>query len=231
LILGWVFWADSYSNDEKDGFFPDGRYSQYTEINFCCRTDGDKDEPILLPSKSPFFLLAYESAKCQMVKWAVTSLEWIYYFTHNKENDKRNGSYPYNAGKMHPTIYYCYYQGCNNTLTAVSGTLTSINYPKHYPNGQYCSWKVIVNTTQQIHLKFENFSLQIESSTDELHVYDGEDETGEVLGVFYGGHPPPKEGIYSSSSRMFLIFKSDKKNSYKGFSASYVVGRKPGKSY
>jgi len=62
-------------------------------------------------------------------------------------------------------------------------------------------------------------------------VYDGEDETGEVLGVFYGGHPPPKEGIYSSSSRMFSIFKSDKKNSYKGFSASYVVGRKPGKSY
>ena len=57
-------------------------------------------------------------------------------------------------------------------------------------------------------------------------MYDGEDETGEVLGVFYGGHPPPKEGIYSSSNRMFLIFKSDKTGNYTGFSASYFVGNK-----
>ena len=116
-------------------------------------------------------------------------------------------------------------------MTAVSGTVKSPNYPKHYPNGQYCSWKIIVNTTQQIHLVFKSFRLQIEKLTDELRVYDGVDETGEVLGVFYGGHPPPKEGIYSSSSRMFLIFKSDKTDSYSGFSASYFVGNKTGKFY
>lgn len=116
-------------------------------------------------------------------------------------------------------------------MTAVNGTLKSPKYPKHYPNGQYCSWKIIVNTTQHIHLVFNSFSLQNESLTDELLAYDGEDETGEVVGVFYGGHPPPKEGIYSSSNRMFLIFKSDKTHSYKGFSASYFVGKKPGKSY
>ena len=111
-------------------------------------------------------------------------------------------------------------------MTAVNGTLKSPKYPKHYPNGQYCSWKIIVNTTQHIHLVFNSFSLQNESLTDELRVYDGEDETGEVLGVFYGGHPPPKEGIYSSSRRMFLIFKSDRNDSYTGFSASYFAGKK-----
>ena len=63
----------------------------------------------------------------------------------------------------------------------------------------------------------------MDKSTDELRVYDGVDETGTMLGVFYGGHPPPKEGIYSSSSRMFLIFKSDKNDSYTGFNASYIV--------
>ena len=79
---------------------------------------------------------------------------------------------------------------------------------------------------------FKSFNLQNESRTDQLRVYDGEDETGEVLGVFYGGHPPPKEGIYSSSSRMLIIFKSDKTDSYTGFSASYdLVGHKTGKSY
>jgi len=111
LKFGLVFWQDGYNNGEKDGFYPDGIFEQFTEIWFCCRTDGDKDEPILLPSKYPFFLLAYESAKCQMVKWAVASLEWIYFCTHKQEGDERNGSYPYNAEKMHPTIYYCYYQG------------------------------------------------------------------------------------------------------------------------
>ena len=94
------------------GRLPEGRYDWFTEIHFCCRTDGDKNDPILLPSKSPFFLLAYNSSKCQMVKWAIASVEWIYYFTNDWNNgDEGGGAYPYNAGKMHPTIYYCYYQG------------------------------------------------------------------------------------------------------------------------
>jgi len=119
LTSGWVFWNDDQELDsnKKDGLLPDGDYGESTEIAFCCRTDGDKDDPVLLPSKSPFFLLAYESMKCQKVKGAEASLEWIYYSTSDRNNDdQRNGSYPYNAGKMHPTIYYCYYQGektCN----------------------------------------------------------------------------------------------------------------------
>ena len=87
----------------------------------------------------------------------------------------------------------------------------------------------MVNITQQIHLVFTNFSLQNESNTDVVYVYDGENKTGEVLGVFYGGHPPPQEGIFSLSNQMFLIFKSDKTDSYKGFSASYYAVNKSGK--
>jgi len=68
---------------------------------------------------------------------------------------------------------------------------------------------------------FTNFSLQSENDTDGLYVYDGENVTGVVLGVFYGGYPPPKEGVYSSSNHMFIIFKSDKNASYIGFSASF----------
>ncbi len=76
---------------------------------------------------------------------------------------------------------------------------------------------------------FTNFVLQNENNTDALYIYDGENSTGVVLGVFYGGHPPPQEGIYSSSSRMFVIFKSDKTVSYTGFSASYYAVNKSGK--
>ena len=54
-------------------------------------------------------------------------------------------------------------------------------------------------------------------------MYDGENAEGEVLGVFYGGYPPPSKGINSSSNTMFLILKSDKNDSYTGFSAFYYA--------
>ena len=62
-------------------------------------------------------------------------------------------------------------------------------------------------------------------------MYDGETTTGEVLGVFYGGHPPPKNGMYSLSNHMFVIFKSDKNVSYTGFIASYTAVNCLGKCY
>ena len=47
-----------------------------------------------------------------MVKWAVYSVEWIYYATEDWDNqDEALDAYPYNAGKSHSTIYYCFYQG------------------------------------------------------------------------------------------------------------------------
>ncbi len=52
-----------------------------------------------------------------MVKWAVATVEWIYYDTeHFNNKDKVNGAYPYKAGKKHPTIYYCYYRGEKTNL-------------------------------------------------------------------------------------------------------------------
>ena len=119
--------------------------------------------------------------------------------------------------------------GCNETLTGVYGTFHSPNHPKHYPGGQYCSWRITVRPGQQIHLKFTNFSLQDAASTDVLEIYDGENETGISLGMFYGLKPPPKEGINSSSNHMFLIFKSDDTISYTGFSAFYREGKFLGK--
>lgn len=47
-----------------------------------------------------------------MVKWAVANLEWIYYDTeHSNNKDDVKPAYPHEAGKQHPTIYYCYYRG------------------------------------------------------------------------------------------------------------------------
>ena len=79
----------------------------------------------------------------------------------------------------------------------------------------------MVNSEQRIYLVFTSFTMQNEKDTDEVYVYDGENATGEVLGVFNAGHPPPKEGICFSSNRVFVLFKSDKADAYHGFRVSY----------
>ena len=114
LESGQVYWDDENdnNNNEKSGVLPTGKYGKNTKISFCCATSGNKTDPIIIPAKDPFFLLAYGSEKCQMVKWAVASVEWIRYHTEDSNNqDKSYGVYPYNAGTKSPTIYYCYYRG------------------------------------------------------------------------------------------------------------------------
>lgn len=119
MKTGFVYWddADPYgvnkkNFNDKNGTLPDGEYNLNTKIEFCCRTDGNKNDPIVLPSEKPFFLLAYESRKCQMVKWATVRPEWIYYDTEENRNaDNSSGAFPYHAGVNHPAIHYCYYHG------------------------------------------------------------------------------------------------------------------------
>ena len=116
-------------------------------------------------------------------------------------------------------------------MSGVNGTFHSPNYPNKYPDGQYCSWRITVSPAQRIHLMFTDFSLQSENNTAALYVFDAENDTGESLGVFYGEHPPPKNGIKSSSSHMFIIFKSDETDSSfpTGFNATYSAVYKSGK--
>ena len=114
LSSGFVKWDDENNNNRnsKSGTLPDGEYTGDTKIEFCCRTDGDKSEPISLPTTMPFFLLAYGSAECQQVKWAVVNVEWIRFDNEDSGNaDNEGGSYPYGAGISDHKIHYCYYQG------------------------------------------------------------------------------------------------------------------------
>ena len=110
--------------------------------------------------------------------------------------------------------------GCNETFQADKGGFHSPNYPQQYPDNQYCSWRITVSPSHQVYLLFTSFTLQAENNTDAVYVYDGDSETGEVLGVFYGSDPHSK-GIYSSSNSLLVIFKSDNNSSYTGFKAVY----------
>ena len=114
MSYGFVKWddEDNSNGNSKSGTLPDGEYTWDTKVEFCCRTDGDKREPISLPTTTPFYLLAYESALCQQVKWAVVNVEWIRFDNEDSRNaDNEGGSYPYGAGISDHKIHYCYYQG------------------------------------------------------------------------------------------------------------------------
>ena len=90
-----------------------------------------------------------------------------------------------------------------------------------YPDRQYCSWRITVSPSHQVCLTFASFNLQAENNTDAVYVYDGNLKTGKLSGVFYGGHPPPTEGMCSSSNTLLVIFKSDNSSSFSGFQAFY----------
>ena len=114
LTSGYIKWDDEDNNNKNNqtGTLPDGVYDCNTKIEFCCRTDGDKNNPISLPTLKPFFLLAYDSAECQQVKWAVVSVEWIRFDNEDSSNaDDQGGSHPHGAGIDNHKIHYCYYQG------------------------------------------------------------------------------------------------------------------------
>ena len=68
---------------------------------------------------------------------------------------------------------------------------------------------------------FSSFSVQDKNNTDAVFVYDGGNTSAKMLGVYYGGHLPPTEGLFSSSNQMLVIFISDSNTSFSGFQASY----------
>jgi len=224
LKSGYITWDDEdlFNKNNRGGVLPDGVYDKDTKICYCCRTDGNKAEPIELPTSKPFFLVAYESPACQQVKWAIASTEWIRYDTE-EEDDGYGGAYPYGAGLDDHTIHYCYYTSCNYTLTASRGSFQSPNYPNPYPAGQYCSWRIKVPEGLQVLLKFPKFTLQKGTSTDNIQLYDGQSENAPSLGVYAGDKVPPPSGVQSSSNELFVIFKSDSKNNLSGFQASYAA--------
>ena len=117
MTSGWVNWNDEDGEDydngnRKGGYLPNGSYDTNTLIDYCCQTDGNWYDSIELPVSQPFYLLTSSSTdtpKCQMVKWALSYLEYIVFDTeddaswHNEE--------PLHLFVDGRKLFYCYYEG------------------------------------------------------------------------------------------------------------------------
>ncbi|XP_015260845.1 PREDICTED: cubilin-like, partial [Cyprinodon variegatus] len=113
-------------------------------------------------------------------------------------------------------------EGCGDTLTSPTGTITSPGHPTSYPHGANCTWYISVLPGNLIRLSFDSFNLEyhLNCNYDYLEVYDGTGTTGNMTGRYCGRSVPPS--ITSSDNQMTLLFVTDSSLSAEGFSASYV---------
>ncbi|KAM4718445.1 cubilin [Anableps anableps] len=113
-------------------------------------------------------------------------------------------------------------EGCGDTLTSPSGTITSPGHPTNYPHGASCTWYISVLPGNLIRLTFDSFNLEYNDNCNYnyLEVYDGTGTTGNKTGRYCGRSIPPS--ITSSDNQMTLLFVTDSSLSGEGFSASYV---------
>ncbi len=102
---------------------------------------------------------------------------------------------------------------CDVTLTTATGTLTSPNHPKNYSDSFTKTWCIEAPKGQQATVTFDAFDT--ESGYDFVTLADG---TGAVLSKTAGTTAPSA----ATSSRVYVIFKTDSSVTKKGWSASWT---------
>ncbi|XP_031566202.1 uncharacterized protein LOC116301306, partial [Actinia tenebrosa] len=210
-----------------------GYWGNSIKMWFSCQTSGDKKIPISLPITKPFYLLPYGSRDCQQVKWMVATTERIKYHTRNYKGHKQNGfgyeTVPYHEiGDINDkgiTMYYCYYKSCNYTLTDKKGVFQSPRFPGKYPDGQLCSWRIIVPDNHTLLVRFTNFSLHESAKPDNLTFLTFVDGSFHLNDTFHGHHNQPF--TITATNDVLFEFLTNEEGHSTGFRAEYTVFKTP----
>ena len=116
--------------------------------------------------------------------------------------------------------------GCSGTpqnINGTSGVITSPNYPGNYDSNQRCVWRITVPSGMGVRLSFTSFNLESTSSCnyDYVEIRNGSSGSSPILGKYCGSSTPIVPRAYSGS--IFVTFRSDGSNSYKGFNATFAA--------
>ncbi|XP_028403866.1 uncharacterized protein LOC114526459 [Dendronephthya gigantea] len=225
---GFIKWDDEDNpksgSNARHGVLPDGEYGKHggvpsdTKIFYCCNDQGAWSQSIELPIDEPFYLLPYQSGNCQRVKNALSTLEFITYDTEEDNNyDDFQNSYAYKTGyKRLPTVYYCYYKGCNNRYEGNNGGFGFHNYPDY----QYCSWTITVEHGLVVFLRFSTLNIS-DCSENQLGIYDGIDSDSPILATYCGANATSGNTLLSTGNVVYVAFKSGRRGKSLGFQAQY----------
>lgn len=118
---------------------------------------------------------------------------------------------------MYPASNYPEYCS-NHVLNIPIGSFEDGSSPRaDYKENQNCTWLISPeNPVSKINLKFTYFDLH---TSDSLIVYNGEDETAEVLGAFTGNTLPAN--LSANSGKAFLKLVTDAADQSKGFQIEF----------
>nr|XP_002716708.1 enteropeptidase [Oryctolagus cuniculus] len=99
-------------------------------------------------------------------------------------------------------------------------TFSSTNFPDNYPNQAFCVWYLNAETGKNIHLHFQEFDL--ENIEDVVEIRDGGEDDSLLLAVYTGSGPV--EDVFSTTSRMTVLFITDTSVASSGFKANFTTG-------
>ncbi|XP_043916396.1 CUB and sushi domain-containing protein 1-like [Protopterus annectens] len=106
---------------------------------------------------------------------------------------------------------------CGATVHGYEGTLLSPNYPANYDNNHECIYKIVTEPGKGIHLQAKTFSLE---DGDILKVYDGQDSSSRLVGVF-SRNEFLGVVLNSTSNHMWLEFNTNGSDTGQGFQLFY----------
>ncbi|XP_047457896.1 discoidin, CUB and LCCL domain-containing protein 2 isoform X2 [Mugil cephalus] len=113
--------------------------------------------------------------------------------------------------------------GCGpSVLGPSSGTLSSLGYPRTYPNDTVCVWEISVPRDKRIHFRFA--SLDIEDSdcqVNYLRLYNGVGQERSEIVKYCGLDLKVKELIESTGNQVTVQFRSGTHRIGRGFYLSY----------
>ncbi|XP_025942654.1 CUB domain-containing protein 2 isoform X2 [Apteryx rowi] len=113
---------------------------------------------------------------------------------------------------------------CGGELTALSGEITSPDYPDNYPNNAECRWSIRAAAGAGVTLVFADFQVENdeECSFDYVALFDGPTAAAARLGRYCGSRSPPR--AVSSGRELLVVFKSDFNIGGRGFKAYFYSG-------
>ncbi|OWF52856.1 uncharacterized protein LOC110447211 [Mizuhopecten yessoensis] len=201
------------------GTLPDGNYTLHTKFEFCCRSDGNKDNPIVLPVKQPFLLWKRDRKACQKVKGAV-GIPQHFEFTNRRARGVAELKRPLPLFKKRyrkMVLYVCIYKpiqkGCGGIIHLTESDsireLTSPDYPASYRPLSVCTWVIQSPPNTTMLLSFPEF--EIPASTEDPSVCSDKVEIRSFLpgqpGISYCGSGF-RSAIESQTNIMSLILHS-----------------------
>jgi hypothetical protein len=110
--------------------------------------------------------------------------------------------------------------GCKHTLSQKKGVFQSPRFPRKYPDGQLCSWRIMVPVNHIIHVHFTNFSLYGNDAKDTLTFSKNVSGTFQLNDTFHGNRLP---FTITATSDLLFVFLTNEEHNSTGFRAEYTV--------